>query len=109
MLLGQLVINLLENAVKYSPKGSPIEVAAQAQDDAVILEVRDRGPGFAPDETTRIFAKFYRGKVDGARGVGLGLAICRAITEAHEGTIEALNRPGGGAIFRIRLPVRKMQ
>jgi two-component system, OmpR family, sensor histidine kinase KdpD len=108
VLLGQLVINLLENAIKYSPKGSPIEVAAQAQDDAVILEVRDRGPGFALDEITRIFAKFYRGKADGARGVGLGLAICRAITEAHEGTIEALNRPGGGAIVRIRLPVRKL-
>jgi two-component system, OmpR family, sensor histidine kinase KdpD len=108
VLLGQLVINLLENAIKYSPKGSPIEVAAQAREDALILEVRDRGPGFTPDETTRIFAKFYRGKADGARGVGLGLAICRAITEAHEGTIEALNRPGGGAIFRIRLPVRKL-
>ena len=105
VLLGQLLVNLLENATKYTPEGTPIEVAAESSSDAITLEVRDRGPGFAPHEEQRIFEKFYRGRSDGARGAGLGLAICRAIIEAHRGTIEAFNRAGGGAVFRIRLPV----
>lgn len=105
VLLGQLLVNLLENATKYTPEGTPIEVVAESSGDAITLEVRDRGPGFAPHEEQRIFEKFYRGRSDGARGAGLGLAICRAITEAHRGTIEAFNRAGGGAVFRIRLPL----
>jgi two-component system sensor histidine kinase KdpD len=104
VLLGQLVVNLLENATKYTPEGTPIEVAAEVKQDAIVLEVRDRGPGFAPNEELRIFEKFYRGRSEG-RGVGLGLAICRAIIEAHRGTIEAFNGQGGGAVFRIRLPL----
>jgi len=74
----------------------------------VVLEVRDRGPGFTPGDQERIFEKFYRGRKEGARGVGLGLAICRAIIQAHEGTIEAANRPGGGAVFRVRIPTRPL-
>lgn len=105
VLLGQLLVNLLENAVKYTPEGTPIEVAADSTAEAVTLEVRDRGAGFAPEEEQRIFEKFYRGRSDGTRGAGLGLAICRAITEAHRGTIEAFNRTGGGAVFRVRLPL----
>ena len=107
VLLGQLIVNLLENAAKYTPEGTPIELAANATGDSVILEIRDRGPGFRPDEEKRIFEKFYRGKSDGARGVGLGLAICRAVVEAHHGTIEAFNREGGGAVFRIRVPLKE--
>ena len=79
--------------------------AAEATPGFVQLEVRDHGPGFAPGEEKRLFEKFYRGKSEGVRGAGLGLAICRAIMTAHRGTIEALQRPGGGAIFRIRLPL----
>jgi two-component system sensor histidine kinase KdpD len=105
VLLGQLLVNLLENATKYTPEGTPIEVSAESSSDAITLEVRDRGPGFAPHEEQRIFEKFYRGRSDRARGAGLGLAICRAIVEAHRGTIEAFNRSGGGAVFRIRLPL----
>ena len=97
-------MNLLENAAKYTPEGTPVEVAADSSADGITLEVRDRGPGFAPHEEHRIFEKFYRGRSDAARGAGLGLAICRAIIEAHRGTIEAFNRAGGGAVFRIRLP-----
>jgi two-component system sensor histidine kinase KdpD len=104
VLVGQLVVNLLENATKYTPEGTPIEVAAEVVEDAITLEIRDRGPGFAPNEEQRIFEKFYRGRPDG-RGVGLGLAICLAIIQAHRGTIEAFNRTGGGAVFRIRLPL----
>ena len=65
-------MNLLENATKYTPEGTPIELVAEASDDAVILEIRDRGPGFAPGEEKRIFDKFYRGRSEGARGAGPG-------------------------------------
>jgi len=107
VLLGQVITNLLENAAKYAPSGTPIEVAAEAEDDAIRLEVRDRGPGFTPGDERRIFEKFYRGKSAGARGAGLGLAICRAIVGAHKGTIEAMNRSGGGGVISIRLPLEK--
>jgi two-component system, OmpR family, sensor histidine kinase KdpD len=106
VLIGQLLVNLLENAAKYTPEDSPIEVAADHSDDWVTLEVRDRGPGFVPGEEQRIFEKFYRGRPGATRGAGLGLAICRAIVDAHRGSIEAVNREGGGAVFRIRLPLR---
>ena len=107
VLLGQLILNLLENATKYTPEGTPIELAAEASAEAVVLEVRDRGPGFRPEEERRIFEKFYRGRSDGVRGAGLGLAICRAVIEAHQGSIEAFNREGGGAVFRIRIPSKE--
>jgi len=105
VLLGQVLVNLIENAVKYSPPGSTIEIAAEATVAAVQLEIRDRGAGFAAGDEKRLFEKFYRGKSEGVGGAGLGLAICRAIVVAHRGTIEALHRTGGGAIFRIRLPL----
>ena len=105
VLIGQVLWNLLENAAKYTPPGSPLEIAAFEEDGAVILEVRDRGPGIPPGEEERIFEKFYRGKSEKVRGAGLGLPICRAIVQAHHGTIRALAREGGGTIFRIRLPI----
>jgi two-component system sensor histidine kinase KdpD len=109
VLIGQLLVNIIENATKYSAAGTPIEVAAQASSDAVTLEVRDRGSGFAPEDEQRIFEKFYRGRSDSARGAGLGLAICRAIVEAHGGHISAFNRMDGGAVFRIVLPLESQQ
>jgi two-component system sensor histidine kinase KdpD len=104
VLLGQVLWNLLENATKYTPPASPLELAAFEDNNAVTIEVRDRGPGIPPGEEERIFEKFYRGKSEKVRGVGLGLPICRAIVQAHRGTIQALAREGGGAIFRISLP-----
>ncbi|HYP07947.1 MAG TPA: ATP-binding protein, partial [Bryobacteraceae bacterium] len=92
-----------------TPQGTPIEVAAEAGGDSVTLEGRDRGVGFTEEEGQRLFEKFYRGRSDGTRGAGLGLAICRAIAEAHRGTIEAFNRAGGGAVFRVRLPMEVSQ
>ena len=103
VLLGQVLWNLLENATKYTPPGSPLEIAAFEEEGAVIIEVRDRGPGIPPGEEERIFEKFYRGKSEKVRGAGLGLPICRAIVQAHRGTIQALPREGGGTIFRISL------
>jgi two-component system sensor histidine kinase KdpD len=108
VLIGQVLWNLLENAAKYTPPGSPLEIAAFEENGAVIIEVRDRGPGVPPGEEERIFEKFYRGQAEKmagkVRGAGLGLPICRAIVQAHHGTIQALPRAGGGTTFRISLP-----
>ena len=93
VLLEQVFINLLENAAKYTPEGSEIAVFAALENDRVLIEVMDRGPGFAPGEEKRIWEKFYRGQVEGVGGAGLGLAICRAIVIAHGGSIEA-REPG---------------
>jgi two-component system sensor histidine kinase KdpD len=98
-LIEQVLVNLLENAAKYSPAGTAIDVVARAEPDAVRVEVADRGPGIPPGEVYRA--------ADGqrARGTGLGLAICRAILRAHGGRIEAADREGGGAVFRFWLLV----
>lgn len=106
VLLEQVLINLLENAVKYSPPDAPIEVRVRSGGQGLQFEVADRGRGLVPGEETRIFEKFYRALETGddTRGTGLGLAICKAVISAHGGRIEAENRPGGGAVFRFTLP-----
>jgi two-component system sensor histidine kinase KdpD len=106
VLIEQVFINLLENAVKYTPPGTPIEISATAVDGAVRVDVADRGPGLPPGEELRVFEKFYRVPAATATsGVGLGLTICRGIITAHGGRIWAENRPGGGAVFRFTLPL----
>jgi two-component system OmpR family sensor kinase len=105
--LRQVVDNLLTNARLHTPPGTPIHVCLDGEDDGVVLEVADEGPGVPPDEAERIFERFYR--TDRARtrshgGVGLGLAIVRSLIEAHEGTVGYRPRPGGGAVFRVVLP-----
>ena len=105
VLMEQVLVNLLENAVKYTPPGSPIELWARAFPGGVELGVADRGPGIARGEEQRIFDKFYRGNAGQGGGVGLGLAICRGIVMAHGGQLSVENRPMGGAEFRIRLPI----
>ena len=83
----------------------PIEISAQALPGRVAVDVADRGPGIPVGEETKLFDKFYRLQREAAQsGVGLGLAICKAIVAAHGGTISAANRPGGGALFRFELP-----
>ena len=104
VLLGQVLWNLLENAAKYTPPGTPLELAAFESEGAILIEVRDRGPGIPPGEEELIFEKFYRGNSKNVRGAGLGLPICRAIVQAHRGAIQALARDGGGITFRISLP-----
>jgi two-component system sensor histidine kinase KdpD len=104
VLLEQVFLNLLENAVKYTPAGSAIEITALRKDENVSVSVRDHGTGLLPGEETRVFEKFFRGKT-GARGVGLGLAICRAIVHCHGGWITAENAPDGGAVFRFEFPI----
>jgi two-component system sensor histidine kinase KdpD len=106
VLLEQVFLNLLDNALKYTPPGTAIEISAEASKNEVIVSVADRGPGLSPAAIAQIFDKFYRGET--ARtpsGVGLGLTICRAIVQAHGGGIWAENREGGGLVFRFTLPL----
>lgn len=105
VLIEQVLINLLDNAVKNAPDGTPIEIAARIGDATVTVEVADRGPGLPPGDEAKVFDKFHRGQPARGRGIGLGLAICRGIVEAHGGRISAENRPGGGAVFRFTLPL----
>jgi two-component system, OmpR family, sensor histidine kinase KdpD len=105
VLIEQVLINLLDNAVKYTPDGSPIEVAARADGDEVTVEIADRGSGLASGEEKLVFEKFYRGHSATARGAGLGLAICQGFVNAHGGRIWAENRPEGGAAFRFTIPL----
>lgn len=109
VLLEQVVINLVENAVKYTPPRSTIDLSASVRDREVVVEAADRGPGIHPEEESRIFDKFYRGKSAREGGVGLGLTICRGIVEAHGGRIWAENRSGGGALFRFTIPLSEEQ
>ncbi len=109
VLLEQILINLVENALKYAPKGSAIDLSASAGHREVIVEVADRGPGLPPGEESRIFDKFYRAQPAREGGVGLGLTICRGIVEAHGGRIWAENRTGGGAAFRFAIPLPDQQ
>ncbi|MDF0673996.1 MAG: sensor histidine kinase KdpD [Nitrospira sp.] len=109
VLLEQVVINLIENAVKYAPARTMIELAASATDREIVVEVADRGPGIPVGEESRIFDKFYRAKPAREGGVGLGLTICRGIVEAHDGRIWAENRSGGGAVFRFSIPLPDQQ
>jgi len=105
VLIEQVLVNLVENALKYSPAGTPLGVSAQEKEGLVIVRVTDRGPGIPPGEQERIFEKFYRAVRRGdPGGVGLGLAICRAIVSAHGGRIWAENRDGGGAAVHFALP-----
>lgn len=106
VLFGQALTNLIENALRFSPTDPSVGVQISAQSRQLVIEVVDRGPGFAPGEETRIFEKFYRGLGSrDQRGAGLGLTIARGIVEAHGGELTALTREGGGAILRISLPI----
>jgi two-component system sensor histidine kinase KdpD len=108
VLMTQVLVNLLENSLKYSPPGSPIEIVATTEASWLVLEVDDRGPGVPEQDLKRVFDKFYRIPVpEGAGGTGLGLSICKGIVEAHGGRINAENRSGGGLSIVIRLPLAK--
>ena len=102
----QVLINLIDNAVEYTPADTPIEIRAFARDGQVVVEVADRGPGLPAGTEQRVFEKFFRARpADARRGIGLGLAIGKGIIEAHGGRISAANRPGGGAAFQFALPL----
>jgi two-component system sensor histidine kinase KdpD len=104
VLFEQVLINVLENATRHTPAGAPIAIAASANAEQVTIELADRGPGVSSDLLERIFEKFQRAPGAPSGGVGLGLAICRGIVEAHGGRIRATPRDGGGITFTISLP-----
>ena len=107
VLFEQVLVNLLDNALKFSPPGSPIAIIGRRRGPEVTLTVADRGPGFEPGEEIQVFDKLYRGRqAAAAPGAGLGLAICRAIVQAHGGSIHAANRPEGGAQITVTLPAK---
>jgi two-component system phosphate regulon sensor histidine kinase PhoR len=106
-LLEQAVVNLLDNAVKYSEPGSPIDLGGAREGGEIVISVQDRGCGIAPQHLPRMFERFYR--VDKARsrkagGTGLGLSIVKHIAQAHRGSVSVESAVGKGSIFRIRLP-----
>jgi two-component system sensor histidine kinase KdpD len=104
VLIDRVLVNLLENASKYTPPGSRISLSAEVDGDDLRVSVSDDGPGLPAGHEEAVFEKFTRGVRESATpGVGLGLAICRAIVEAHHGKITAINRPGGGAEFTFTL------
>ncbi len=104
-LVEQVLINLLENATKYTPPGSPIEVGAKVRGSAVEIWVADRGAGVDPENVERVFEKFFRAREGEGGGAGLGLTICRGIVVAHGGRIWVQAREGGGAAFTFTLPL----
>ncbi|MBF0536830.1 MAG: sensor histidine kinase KdpD [Nitrospirae bacterium] len=106
LLIEQVLINLLDNAIKYTPAASPIALCATVKDAWITVEVKDKGPGIKEGEQERIFDKFVRSSSK-AGGIGLGLTICRAIVTAHGGKVWAENRHDGGATFKFTLPIGK--
>ncbi|MBF0240758.1 MAG: hypothetical protein HQM12_23920 [SAR324 cluster bacterium] len=107
MLMMQVLVNLLDNALKYSPENTPIEVTVKVMESSIELDVIDQGIGIPADEIPFIFNKFYRiHRRDNVAGTGLGLSICKGLVEAHHGKITVHGRSGGGTIMTIILPVK---
>ncbi len=105
-LMEKVLANLLENAAKYSGQGTPITVSASDAAGKVAISIADRGLGIDPAEQGLIFERFYRGRsqANGSPGTGMGLAISRAITEAHGGEITLVSQPGQGSVFTVSVP-----
>jgi signal transduction histidine kinase len=104
----QVVVNLLDNAIKYTPQGGAVGLNVRTRDGKAVLEVTDNGIGIPTDSLPRVFERFYR--VDEARsrelgGAGLGLSIVKSICVAHHGHVEASSSPGNGSVFRVELPL----
>jgi signal transduction histidine kinase len=104
--IAQALANLVVNAIRYSPNGTPIQISARRSGEAVRIEVRDHGPGIPHEDRQRIFDKFFRGRTsDGTAGSGLGLAIARSLLTLHGGSLDYEETPGGGSTFVASLPV----
>lgn len=106
VLIVHVLVNLIDNAHKYSPPGAPLEIRAEQRGAEVVVQVLDRGAGIAPEDLEHVFEKFFRGRVpESVSGTGLGLSICRGIVEAHGGRIWAEARPDGGSLLSFCLPL----
>lgn len=107
-MIQEVLINLIDNAIKFSPTDTPIIISALIITDKIKVSVEDKGVGIAPDDINRLFDKFYRGRMGTPqRGVGLGLTICRIVIEAHGGEIWAENCQDAGAVFHFTLPINE--
>ena len=109
-LIEQVLINLLENAIKHSPENSAVEVEVKLDHQYALFEVRDKGEGIAEEDFPYLFESYVpNGKrsADSSRGMGIGLSICRSIIKAHGGKLEAANRDEGGAVFLFKLPLEE--
>jgi two-component system sensor histidine kinase KdpD len=106
VLIVQVLANLIDNAHKYSPAKSPIEIQALCLEEFLEIRILDRGIGIPTEDLNRVFDKFYRiQRPDNVSGTGLGLSICKGIIEAHNGNIRAENREGGGTVITLALPL----
>jgi two-component system sensor histidine kinase KdpD len=105
LLMQQVFVNMLENATRFAPSGTPIDLTAFVEGNALVVEIADRGPGIPAGQERKIFEKFYRLNEHSGSGSGIGLAICRGVIDLHRGQVLAKNRPDGGAIFRVELPL----
>ena len=110
-LVVQVIINIVNNAVKYTPAGSEIVITTDKQDGMAVVEIADNGPGIPDEEKTNIFDMFYtlnKGVVDSRRSLGLGLALCKSIISAHGGEIMVMDNQPAGSIFRFTLPIEEV-
>jgi two-component system sensor histidine kinase KdpD len=106
VLIVQVLVNILDNAMKYSPEAAPIEIDARVNAGQLEIRVLDRGKGIPEQELERVFDKFFRVALPGApKGVGLGLSICKGLVEAHKGRIFAKRRTQGGTELAFFLPM----
>ncbi len=108
VLIEQVLINLMDNALKYSPEKTPVELRVREEKGSIVFSVLDRGRGISDTEKKAVFDKFYRtqdARASGARGAGLGLAICSAIVAMHKGSIWVEDREGGGSVFLLSIPL----
>ena len=105
----EVLVHLIENAAKYSPAGAPIRITAEAReaDATLTISIADRGPGIDDFEQSLVFEKFYRGRNQRVQvhGTGMGLAICKAIVEAHGGHLGVTSQLGHGSVFYFSLPL----
>ena len=111
-LLMQVIVNLVDNAMKYTPAGSDIHITTCRQGDMGVIRVADNGPGIPDREKDKVFDMFYTGKTavaDSRRSLGLGLHLCRSIAAAHGGSITLTDGEGGGAVFSVMIPAEEVK
>jgi two-component system sensor histidine kinase KdpD len=108
-LMEQVLTNLLSNAAIHTTRGTPVDIRARAERQSIAIEVADRGSGIPPESMGRLFEKFYRGPSAPTGGTGLGLSLVKGFLEAQGGTVEVMNRLGGGAVFAVRVPLAHME
>jgi signal transduction histidine kinase len=104
--IGQVVANLLSNALKFTPQGGLVSVKLQHDDDWVLLRVADSGPGIPAEELPHVFDRFWRGRTAQAPGTGIGLTVVRELIQAHGGSVHAASQPGRGTTITVRLPLQ---